>query len=95
MIDGDNRILAPHKPEAFAASITRVVTNPELMRKLKTGARKSGNTYTMEAMVHRFGEGVLGALSMGCVASVGAVQAGPPSREQVAVNRARTQGMNP
>ena len=84
VIDGDNGLLAPHEPEAFAASITRVVTNPELMRKLKTGARKSGNTYTMEAMVHRFGEGVLGALSMGCVASVGAVQAGPPSREQVA-----------
>jgi L-malate glycosyltransferase len=95
VIDGDNGLLAPHDAEAFAASIASVVTNPELMGNLKTGARKSGNKYTMEAMVQRFGEGVLGALSMGCGASVGAVQASSPSREQVAVNRAHTQGMNP
>jgi hypothetical protein len=95
VIDGDNGLIAPHEPEAFAASITSVVTNPELMRELKAGARKSGNTYTMEAMVHRFGEGVLGALSMGRGTSVNTGRAVPPSREPVGVNRAHTQGMNP
>lgn len=95
VIDGHNGLLSPHEAEAFAASITSVVTNPELMRSLRDGARKSGNTYTMEAMVDRFGDGVLGALNMRRGASIGAVQAIPPSREQVAVNSAHTQGMNP
>jgi glycosyltransferase involved in cell wall biosynthesis len=95
VIDGDNGLLAAHDAKAFAASITSVVTNPELMRELKVGARKSGNTYTMEAMVDRFGEGVLGALSMGRGTSVDTGRAIAPSCEPVDVNRAHTQGMNP
>jgi glycosyltransferase involved in cell wall biosynthesis len=95
VVDGDNGILAPHEAKAFAASIVSVVANPEVMRILKAGALKSGNKYTIEAMIHRFGEGVLGALSLGRGASENAVRAIPPSREQLAVNRANTPGMNP
>jgi glycosyltransferase involved in cell wall biosynthesis len=95
VIDGENGLIAPHEAEAFAASIASVVANPEVMRKLKAGARKSGNTYTIEAMVHRFGEGVIGALSMGRGRSMNTDRANPSSREPGVVNRARTQGMNP
>jgi L-malate glycosyltransferase len=95
VIDGDNGLLAPHEAEAFADRIASVVANPEVMRKLKAGARKSANTYTMEAMVQRFGEGVFGALSIGRGASEITGRLIPTSREQVAVSGAHTQEMNP
>ncbi len=62
VVHGDNGMLAPHRADAFAASIVEVFTRPDLRDKLKAGARVAGTKYTMEAMVSNFAHGVLACL---------------------------------
>jgi glycosyltransferase involved in cell wall biosynthesis len=56
--DGENSILAAHNPADFGDAITRILTNPELLEKLRQGAIADGSKYTMEAMVQNFSEGI-------------------------------------
>jgi glycosyltransferase involved in cell wall biosynthesis len=56
--DGENSIVSAHNPADFGDAITRVLTNPDLMEKLRQGAIADGSKYTMEAMVQNFSEGI-------------------------------------
>jgi glycosyltransferase involved in cell wall biosynthesis len=58
LVDGENGRVAPHDPEAFAATILEVLSNPALMAKLRHGARASGSLHTMETMVGNFRAGI-------------------------------------
>lgn len=58
VIDGVNGRLAAHEPRAFARSIVEVISNPELMKRLREGARVSGARYTIEAMIENFRLGI-------------------------------------
>lgn len=63
VIDGENGRIAPHDSVAFADTILEVLSNPDLMVKLRSGARESGFRYTMEAMVENFRMGVKNCLA--------------------------------
>jgi glycosyltransferase involved in cell wall biosynthesis len=58
VINDVNGRLASHDANAFAASILEVLMSPDLMAKLRDGARESGSRYTMEAMVLNFSTGI-------------------------------------
>jgi glycosyltransferase involved in cell wall biosynthesis len=56
--DGENSIVTAHAPADFGAAIRKVLTDPDLMEKLRQGAIADGSKYTMEAMVQNFREGI-------------------------------------
>ena len=56
--NGENSIVAAHNPAAFGDAIIKILTNPDLMEKLRQGAIADGSKYTMEAMVQNFSEGI-------------------------------------
>jgi len=56
--NGENSIVSAHNPGAFGEAITKILTNPDLMEKLRQGAIADGSKYTMEAMVQNFGGGI-------------------------------------
>jgi L-malate glycosyltransferase len=58
LLDGENGRLTAHNPVAYAGAIVALLTNPEMMAKLRRGATAAGSTYTMEAMVENFSSGV-------------------------------------
>jgi L-malate glycosyltransferase len=58
VIDGENGCLAPHEPHAFASTIVRVLSDPVMMNKLRSGANASGKRYTIQAMVDNFKRGI-------------------------------------
>lgn len=60
--DGQNGRVAPHEAEAFAASVTEVLSSPMLRERLRNGAREAGSRYTMEAMVQNFRLGIMKCL---------------------------------
>jgi glycosyltransferase involved in cell wall biosynthesis len=61
--NGENSILAPHNPKGFGDAITKVLTSPELMEKLRQGAIADGLKYTIEAMVENFSQGITRCLT--------------------------------
>jgi glycosyltransferase involved in cell wall biosynthesis len=56
--DGENSIVSAHRATDFGDAIIKVLTNPELMEKLRGGAIADGSKYTMEAMVENFSDGI-------------------------------------
>jgi hypothetical protein len=58
-------LIASHDAEDFADSIVSVLSNSELMEKLRRGAVQSGSRYTMEAMVNNFKTGIKHCLALG------------------------------
>jgi glycosyltransferase involved in cell wall biosynthesis len=56
--NGENSIMTAHNPADFGDAITKILTNPDLMEKLRQGAIADGSKYTMEAMVQNFSEGI-------------------------------------
>jgi glycosyltransferase involved in cell wall biosynthesis len=64
VIDGKNGRIAPHEPKAFAAAILEVLSDPEMMERLRSGARASGAKYTMEAMVENYRAGIKSWMAM-------------------------------
>ncbi len=65
LIDGVNGVVVHNADSvaAYAAEVTRVLTDAEWRRHLQAGAAKSLETYTVEAMAERFSEGLLRALA--------------------------------
>jgi L-malate glycosyltransferase len=76
---GENGFLAPHKAEAFAASIVQALADPAMLKKLRDGAARSGSRYTMEAMVANYAAGIKSCLSSCCAPSTedGHLQSSP------------------
>ncbi len=56
--DGYNGRLSPHDPKAFAESIVTTLSDAALLATLRAGAQASGETYTIETMVHNFADGI-------------------------------------
>lgn len=56
--NGENSILSAHNPIDFGDAIAKLLTNPDLLEKLRQGAIADGSKYTMEAMVQNFSEGI-------------------------------------
>jgi glycosyltransferase involved in cell wall biosynthesis len=65
VVDGANGLIASHNAEDFADSIVSVLSNSDLMAKLRRGAEQSGSRYTMEAMVNNFTAGIELCLALG------------------------------
>jgi glycosyltransferase involved in cell wall biosynthesis len=63
VVHGENGRLAPHDAEGFAHTVLEVLSDRDLMAKLRIGARQSGYQYTMEAMVEKFRAGIKGCLA--------------------------------
>lgn len=62
--DGRNGLLVADAddPAAYADAVTRVLTDPDLQRRLVDGCEAAAKTYTLEAMVARFADGIEAAL---------------------------------
>ncbi len=74
--EGVNGRMTENDVEAYAESVTEVISNPEILENLKAGARKSAEYYSIEAMVERFRLGILRCLRVtGLVA--GAINGAP------------------
>lgn len=56
--NGENSIVSDHSPADFGDAIIKILTNPNLMEKLRQGAIADGSKYTMEAMIQNFSEGI-------------------------------------
>ena len=63
--EGRNGIMTEHKVEAYADAVIQVLTETALSARLRTGARESGEKYSIEAMVRKFREGISQCLSRG------------------------------
>jgi len=64
VVDGENGRIAPHEPEAFAASIVETLSDPSAMERLRRGARKSSGRYTIEAMIDNYSTGIKKCLAV-------------------------------
>lgn len=62
--DGRNGVLlgVGTTPERYAAEVTRVLEDDQILATLRAGCRESAARYTVEEMSRRFAEGILGAL---------------------------------
>jgi len=58
VVDGENGRVAPHEPEAFAASIVETLSDPGAMERLRRGAKESSARYTIEAMIDNYSTGI-------------------------------------
>ena len=58
LLAGQNGLLAPANPDAYAAAITTLLDDRALMQQLRQGCDEAAARYTQEAMVQRFCEGV-------------------------------------
>ena len=56
--NGENSIVSAHNAKDFGDAIATILTNPDLMEKLRQGATSDGSKYTIEAMVQNFSEGI-------------------------------------
>jgi glycosyltransferase involved in cell wall biosynthesis len=56
--NGENSLISAHNPADFADAISKVLTDADLMQKLRQGAIAGGSKYTMEAMVENFSDGI-------------------------------------
>ncbi|HXA76193.1 MAG TPA: glycosyltransferase family 4 protein [Candidatus Acidoferrales bacterium] len=82
VVDGENGRLAPHDGEGFAETILEVLSNTDLMARLRAGARDSGYQYTMEAMVEKFRAGIKECLTRyGASTRVGSPKLADPEAE--------------
>lgn len=59
-----NGRMVENNAEAYAESVTEVLSNPALLEHLKCTARKSANRYSIEAMAMNFRDGILRCLHM-------------------------------
>jgi len=62
--DGQNGLIVENDPVAYAGAVIRVLRDAKLRGALQTGAADSLRLYTIEAMAHRFADGVLKALQV-------------------------------
>jgi glycosyltransferase involved in cell wall biosynthesis len=64
LVDGINGVSVqdPDDSAAYAAAVTRLLTDDALRKRLVVGCRESKDLYTIEEMVERFARGVLRAL---------------------------------
>jgi glycosyltransferase involved in cell wall biosynthesis len=74
--DGENGKLTAHTAAAFADAVIEVLTMPELMSRLCTGAERSGSRYTIEAMVESYSGGI-----NQCFARTGVISRSPLKRQ--------------
>lgn len=74
LVDGVNgiKLESGATPEEFADAVATVLLDHDLRKALQSGCRDAAAVYTLEAMVERFGEGVMLAL-----AAAGARQSNP------------------
>jgi L-malate glycosyltransferase len=56
--EGENGMITPHDPAAYAEAIATVFETPALLDRLRAGAVTAGSQYTIEAMVENFRTGV-------------------------------------
>lgn len=63
--NGENGVILPTdaSPARYASAIASILTDDLTLEVLRTGCRSAASTYTLEAMVERFAEGVLLALA--------------------------------
>ena len=61
--NGVNGFMAPRNVEAYASSVLRVLSDPDLLLRLRHEAFRSAEEYTVDAMVERFHEGVMRCFS--------------------------------
>jgi L-malate glycosyltransferase len=62
--DGENGRITPHDTEAYSDAIVELLTNSEMMTRLRQGATAAGSMYTMEAMVKNFSDGIKQCLAL-------------------------------
>lgn len=62
---GENGLILPTdtEPEAYAAAVADLLSDGVRLERLRAGCRSAATVYTLEAMVDRFADGVLAALS--------------------------------
>lgn len=60
---GHNGMIAAHDPNAYAALALKVLQDPELHARLRTGATQTGYRYSIENMVQNFRRGILSCLA--------------------------------
>jgi glycosyltransferase involved in cell wall biosynthesis len=56
--DNGNGLMAPNSPETYAATVVDLINDPEMRKRLSTGAMASADRYSMEQMVANFREGI-------------------------------------
>jgi L-malate glycosyltransferase len=64
LIDGENGLLVDGGSGDFARAVGRVITDPELLSRLKRGAQLAADRYTMENMVENVKRGILRCLEL-------------------------------
>jgi glycosyltransferase involved in cell wall biosynthesis len=60
---GKNGLLIENNLDAYSEAVSRLLTAPGALSEFKRAASDSGRTYTMEAMVHNFREGIVSSLA--------------------------------
>jgi L-malate glycosyltransferase len=65
LVDGENGAILPEQTSArdLGEYVSHLLSDHDRRERLQAGAARSANTYTIENMVDRFADGVLGALS--------------------------------
>ncbi len=56
------KLAAGTNPDEYAEAVASLMTDEARLRQLRAGCRAAADVYTLEAMVQRFADGVLGAL---------------------------------
>lgn len=64
VVNGENGRIAPHEPEAFATAIVETLSDPDMMKRLRRGAKESSTRYTMEAMIENYRTGIKRCLDL-------------------------------
>jgi len=60
---GCNGLISGQDPAEFSDRVLRLLSDPDLLRKMKNRARESSSRYSIEVMVENFRTGICGALS--------------------------------
>jgi glycosyltransferase involved in cell wall biosynthesis len=63
LVNGVNGLISEENTKAYATAIINALQNQETIPRLRANAKNSANTYTIEAMVENFADGVIRALS--------------------------------
>jgi len=61
--DGVNGILTDENKEAYAASVTRLLTDSDFCKRVGGNALSAGKNYTVESMVHNYVDGIVACLN--------------------------------
>lgn len=65
LIDGENGVLLPGEttPKDYASAVVSILQDEDQLAVLRKGCETAASIYTLEAMVERFAQGVVGALA--------------------------------